>query len=445
MRNGWPSRQIDSAVEIRSIIEPSFETMKAMSDTTHPTPYGTARDLPSYREMETMVKGLKVLGWLLPKDKRRELREAQAEMEALFDSIEDFCRVLGPRHWIYHGGLPASEVTEMLADDPEPEVAEQRLIAIQQERLEGPNWSIGLRVDGLNQRWNQLQRARQHYLDGHFDSCALVLVTVMDGFVNDFQPDRRRGLAARDEENEMFAWDSITGHHMGLTNVMPVFLKTFRKRHDDEVFDVHRHGMVHGNLTNYDNPFVAMKAWNMLFAVVDWAKATTEVAKPKKPQPTLGDAVAGLRQRGERKRLEREFEPSVLTVDAPEFDQHEVVVRARTFLEAWQKGQWGRLHDLLPPTIVKNRRPGETAEMLKHRLERLPMHEFQLTSVDFSSIAAADVHGTAAVGETSGAVKMRWCQFGEDGTIDLMATDDSVWRLAVWAPERFVTADGDND
>jgi hypothetical protein len=30
------------------------------------------------------------------------------------------------------------------------------------------------------------------------------------------------------------------------------------------VFELHRHGIVHGTLVNYNNPVVATRAWNVL-------------------------------------------------------------------------------------------------------------------------------------------------------------------------------------
>ena len=69
----------------------------------------------------------------------------------------------------------------------------------------------------------------------------------------------------------MTARDSVVGHHLGLTHSMKTFRTTIKKRVDDEVFEVYRHGIVHGAVVNFDNVVVATKAWNMLFAVADWA------------------------------------------------------------------------------------------------------------------------------------------------------------------------------
>jgi hypothetical protein len=62
----------------------------------------------------------------------------------------------------------------------------------------------------------------------------LLLLSVMDGFVNDVDASRRRGLHARGPD-EMVAWDSVVGHHLGLTHAHAGFTKTFKRTSTDEV------------------------------------------------------------------------------------------------------------------------------------------------------------------------------------------------------------------
>ena len=94
----------------------------------------------------------------------------------------------------------------------------------------------------------------------------------MGGYVNDLDPGARKGLTARDPD-DMIAWNSIVGHHMGLTHVMKSFTKSIKKRIDEEVHDVYRHGIVHGSVVNFVNVVVATKAWNLLYSVVGWAQS----------------------------------------------------------------------------------------------------------------------------------------------------------------------------
>lgn len=160
-------------------------------------------------------------------------------MNDLFDLVDHFYEVLGGRHWIFNQ-LPVQELRELLAATSGAEEAESGLIEIIAGRLRGPRCQMDLfSHEAMRAPRVNIERARRHYLAQEWSSCALLLMTVMDGFVNDVEPAERRGLHTRDPQ-EMVAWDSLVGHHKGLTAVMPIFRKTFKRRHDDEVFEVHR-------------------------------------------------------------------------------------------------------------------------------------------------------------------------------------------------------------
>ncbi len=100
----------------------------------------------------------------------------------------------------------------------------------------------------------------------------------------------------------MTAWDSVVGHHMGLTNALTAYDKTIKKRVDEEVSELHRHGIVHGTITRFDNVVVATKAWNMLFALADWAAATRKARQPEASKPTLRGSFDRWSQPRERRR-----------------------------------------------------------------------------------------------------------------------------------------------
>ena len=189
-------------------------------------------------------------------------------------TADNFYERLGPRHWIFHDSLNVSTVDEVLNQTADAASAEARLIEVHRDKGASMYWIRRLRnVAGLRERFNQVMRAREHYDADQFDSCTLHLLAIMDGFVNDVEPQTRKALSSRNA-NEMVTWDHVVGHHLGLTNALRSFTKTIKRRVDEQVFELHRHGIVHGSLTNYDNVVVATKAWNMLFAVVDWAAAT---------------------------------------------------------------------------------------------------------------------------------------------------------------------------
>ena len=260
------------------------------------SPYGSARDLPSYQEMDHQIQGGKLLTRFIAPKQRSKLLEIEGELNHLVAVVDRFYDWLGPLNWIFHELLPISDVEAILDRATTPEEAEQGLIEIYRETDKLAFWTRRLYgVEGLRERSHQIERAREHYFADQFDSAALHLIAVMDGFVNDFEPDRRRGLASRDPD-DMTAWDSVVGHHLGLTNALKAYDKTIKKRVDEEVYELYRHGIVHGSITQYDNVVVATKAWNMLFAVVDWATATKKNRQPEAPRASFwkGTSTVGL-------------------------------------------------------------------------------------------------------------------------------------------------------
>ncbi len=82
-----------------------------------------------------------------------------------------------------------------------------------------------------------LQMALVDYESGRFYSTVLVLLSVMDGFVNDLDTAQRKGLHARSPE-DMVAWDSVVGHHLGLSHAHQSFIKGHYKTSVDETTEL---------------------------------------------------------------------------------------------------------------------------------------------------------------------------------------------------------------
>ena len=169
--------------------------------------------------------------------------------------------------------------------------AEQRLIEYYKtvERIEVPLGRLH-RFDAMRPRIPLLVKALRDYEAGRYYSTVLVLLSVMDGFVNDLDAANRQGLHARPEE-DMVAWDSVAGHHLGLSHAHQSFIKGFYKTDTTEVTELFRNGIMHGTLVNFDNDVVATKAWNRLFAVADWADARQRRARPVEPTPALRESI----------------------------------------------------------------------------------------------------------------------------------------------------------
>lgn len=411
--------------------------MSLPEPTDKPEPYGSAHDLPSFVEMRLQLKAFKALTLFVMRDKRDELSDIERQMSDLADTVDAFYARLGARHWIFNDWMNLTAVQDLLNETSTADDAERRLIEMYRDQDTARIRMLQLRnVPGLRERHHQLERAREDYNAGRFDSCAMTLITVMDGFVNDFEADQRKGLAARDPD-DMVAWDSVVGHHLGLTNAMKPFLKTIKKRVDDEVFELHRHGIVHGSVVNFNNVTVATKAWNMLFAVVDWSKQTTKLAIPKEETPTLRETVSRLGEHGRRKRARDTFVPSELPSSDPSFAKNDVIRQTELFFEAWTRGQWGRIVPLIPSQLVESKSNGEAAGSARGWFERSTISDARLDKVEYTQSSVAEVWGEATIDNRSGILRLRWVRWNEDGDLAIEG-EEGTWRLAVIAPNTYL-------
>ena len=378
-----------------------------------------------------------MLTLVVARDTRREVLEVERELLRLTQVVDDFNARLGARNWIFHDLLNVDAIETLLAETSTADDAERRLIDLYRDSETTKSWLVRFKGrDGLRQRLHQIQRARKHYDADEFDSCVLQLIAVMDGFVNDFQPDVRKGLASRDPD-DMTAWDSVVGHHLGLTHAMATFRTTIKKRVDEEVFEVYRHGIVHGAVVNFDNVVVATKAWNMLFAVADWASATTRAARPRERQPTWREVWAMLMRHAAVKKHEADFTPTSITPADPAFENDEVVQRARAFLDAWTNKRWGLVAAFTPPVLLGSKSDGAAARYAKDTFGQYDVTSWELRRVTRDRPSTAQIRGTATVNGKSTNLEFPMTFELTNGDLAVSGDANAAWRVAVWAPNTY--------
>lgn len=392
-------------------------------------PYGSARDLPAFAEMEQQLKAMRLLGFMVPKGERQTLRELPAQLRHLSNTVDAFYDLLGPRNWVFHEDLSVDDMAALAAEHGhDPEGAERAFIAWYQgedhlrrmvRRLNGH--------EGLRARMHLLDLALADHEAERYYAVVQVLLIVMDGFVNDLTPANRRGLHAREAE-ELDAWNSVVGHHLGLTSAHRPFTRSFKARSAEPVHELYRNGIVHGMLTNYNNEIVATKAWNRLFAVADWARAVDnerrEAAKP--PNPTWRELFSQLRDNAETKAALDSFAPVSLTADHPDITSHPAHQATVAFLRAWQQHNFGSMSKAItnsfrgiPPVKVRNDYQG-------HNLE-----DFEVLALDHSAAAITTVSVRLRIDGTIHTPELRWVREGPDGYI-AAPNQPGDWRLIWW-------------
>lgn len=379
-------------------------------------PYGSASDLPSIQEMETQIVAFKLLGFLLSREQRQQLAKLQDEVRRITTLVDAFYELLGARNWIFTGDLNLTALEHVVGTD-DPAVAESRLVEYYRD---ADRVRFGLqrlwRFEAMRPRIPLLEKALRDYLEERYYSTILVLLAVMDGFVNDFEKESRQGLHTRSAE-DMVPWDSVAGHHLGLGHAHASFVKSFRKTDESEVTELYRHGIMHGVLVNYDNVVVATKAWNRLFAVTDWADARIRQAKPVEPQPGLRESLARWRAVKERRKTIDAWSPYVCSIDPGVTPQCEVASACQDFLRRWAVGQWGLLGAHFMQVAKEPESPGRLAQLAKDLYGTHALTEWSTLQVRHTAAGVAVVDVVLTVDDRTGRAEMRWVTTGTDGSV----------------------------
>lgn len=391
-------------------------------------PYGSARDLPSIKEMEKQLAALRLLRFLVPKKSRSTLKELPEQIAHITTTVDDFYALLGPRHWVFHGDLSLDDMANLVRDHrDDTEGAERALI----EWYQGDRLPFMVRrLNGLpdmRARMDLLLLALDDYGAGRYYASVQVLLSVMDGFVNDVDKARRQGLHARDAE-EMDAWDSVVGHHLGLGAAHKTFTKSFKARSEEPVHELYRHGIVHGMLTNYNNVIVATKAFNRLFAVADWARSLEAQKKDmeKPPSPTWRDMAEHLRTNSENKAALAAFSPATLSGDDPALPEHEVYAAMTAFCESWQRDNYGAM-----AASITRAWNGVSPAEVKQDYRGHVLNDFEIVSLSHAALLVCTVMVRLEIDGQGHAPELRWVREGPAGET-AMPNQQSEWRLMSW-------------
>ena len=226
----------------------------------------------------------------------------------------------------------------------------------------------------------------------------------------------------------------MVGHHLGLTNALKAYAQTIKKRVDKEVYELHRHGIVHGTITRFDNVVVATKAWNMLFAVVDWATATRKARQPEAPKPTL---LGGLRQMATTEKMKNMLQASKssrFSASDARFEDHEIHALTVEFLTGWRERNFGSLARLPRRQFGKRETTlGRMAGQLSEAFDGFVLSEFRVTEVENTAPAIWLSRGEATVNDSPGTFECRWTVEEADGSFGY-GSDSALWRLVFCDP-----------
>lgn len=399
--------------------------------------YPSAYDIPEYKQMREQMTAMSLILVLKP-SMRADFKKLKAEFERIVGTVERFYQLVGERHWVFHGSLKLDPLVEAVGTG-DPDAVESALIA-QYQDPERMKFALmrAKNAPEMRARSDLIDAAFRDYLDGRYYAAVLVLLAVMDGFVNDVG-NQRRGLHTRDSE-ELVAWNSMTAHHQGLAATQKSFTKSFNKTSTEPVYELYRNGIMHGNLTNFDNVVVASKAWNRLFALIDWAQALEQAKKPEDPKPTLRESLAKMADTAaDRKKMDA-WKPRAkdVHIDGLEAVMSEPVVEATVaMLDAWVAKNYGRLAPFLHEYTKPKSRSAFIGEV-RSRFERQPLEQYDVRSVDVRGPALAHVTVGLTVGGKVRESELRWLYVDAEKHMRVESDPRGTWLIIQTDPTSIV-------
>jgi hypothetical protein len=393
-----------------------------MIDKRPDQPYASALDIPSYRDMYMQLRAVKPLLLFSPK-MRRQMKDIENKLRYLARTVDEFYDLFGPRHWVFHGQLNPEDIGPLLKLPVEE--AERNLIGLYKDHDWLDLWVRRIGRNPMGPWQTLLDKALEDYRAERYFSSVQLLLSVMDGFVNIVEQGVRVGLHAR-EPGDMQAWDSVVGHHQGLTNIMPLFRRDVKRLVTEPIYELHRNGIVHGMMVSYGNIVVATKAWNYLFSIVDWADDRAK-QKVTDPDPFTWSGLVRSLQKNEAERQALEsWEPGPSDSSDSRWAGDELVVAANEYLELWHRQNYGHLVQYLQLSARKRLGKGAPAELRRNYSDH-PLSGFEVLSIDRRAPAIAVVHMRLLTSEREEVVEDRWIYEDEEGNPRVSGTGSGSW------------------
>jgi len=390
--------------------------------------YDSAHDLPSFVELSNQLKGLKLLRFLLPKNQRDELKKLPAQIKEMGDTIDDFYKLLGDRHWIFHDLLNLEKVRTILMHNKGVEDAERQFIALYNDP-EFLRFAI-MRCNGfeaLRKRMHLVEKARDDYFAGRYYACIYLLLSIADGFVNEFEREHR-GLHTRTSE-ELSVWDSPISLHKGIGSVHRIFLKQISATITEPVEELYRNGIMHGTVLDFDNIIVATKAWNMLFAVMDWATAKTKAEAPKPPEKNRKEVIKQIIENDKDKKLLEAWSSYVLRKGKADFEKDSAFVACTDYLEAWKRKDYGTMSKYLS-SLIASSYGNAMPKIVREDYAAYALERFDVVALNHTAAAVCEIEVKIKVADKEErTATLRWVYEGKEGEHTILPKGNGEWRL----------------
>lgn len=415
-------------------------------------------DLPSFSNLRRNVQGANTIGKVVKflsifGIKNDTLNEAFSKVPNLKKQLEHISTLpdrfnshFAKLGWIAHESMNPQlmEKTVTLADEGNIDEAE-RILSNHFTSTEIRWLKNRFRVlPAFSKRFELIEKAYKDTLERRFHSCIPLLLTIIDGAVNDIS--KSKGFFS--ENTELKAWDSVASHSSGLTTIKDIFNTSRKKTNCEEIFLPYRNGILHGRDLKFDNEYVTGKCWSTLFAVNDWARALKE-EKENPPilekQLTLSESWKELKKSVveyqdwkikhdlKQKEIENWKPRENINVEPLNFNEFSPEKTALDIAESWKNKNYGNIAKLIHRFSDKKINISTEAGKLRRELGCTKLISFNIKSVKDEAPAISevkmDINYLLDEEERSKEIVVRLICIGEDGEMGLNGKENIKWEF----------------
>ncbi|MDD3594015.1 MAG: hypothetical protein PHX18_05245 [Candidatus Gastranaerophilales bacterium] len=324
---------------------------------SNPTIIAMTKQLEEFRTLKN-IAGL----FVETKELNSQFNDMEKQCKLLTKTPDAFNDIFIEHGWLAYGGMNLelmAKCVELAKNGNIDNANEELLNYFTDEQIKYHLQTIYHRDEAITKRQELLKMAYDDYVNNRYHSCIPIVLIIIDGIVCDVTPQQKSGESA-----EVTAWDSITGHSSSLQRIYSEIIHKSRKKTTTEkILLPYRNGILHGRDLGYANKIVAIKTWNVLFAIGDWVSdLKTEESRQKefdkkfnqKPMSML-ETLKFIEEHSNKmikakKNLEewkaREFKSDYFPLEITEnsiFDENSPEHSLKKFLFYWKSSKYGNL------------------------------------------------------------------------------------------------------
>ena len=211
-------------------------------------------NLHSLNELEKNIQSMKLLSFFLPRDKRKQLKELEAQVNNFKVQTQTFNDVFSDLGWCAYESMNFAliEKANLAAKNEGPDAGERILLDYYKNDVKENVRYFRHKAKPFAERFDLLSKAfDDHFAERYHASVPLFLI-IIDGAVNDFT--KSKGFFA--EGTDVTAWDCLVGCSEGLTKLKGIFNKGRNITNHAEIRLPYRNGILHGRDLNYANEYL---------------------------------------------------------------------------------------------------------------------------------------------------------------------------------------------